>query len=76
MGEWLLDTVERGNSTLSECFSHFTAKQERIICMLTALEMAKHHLLHISQFGFLTEIHLIANFETRPSLEHIFTETD
>ena len=76
MGEWLLDTIIQGNTTLSACFKHFEAPSERIICLLTALEMAKHQLLEVSQFGFLAEIHLTPTFEHRPSLESIFTETD
>lgn len=76
MGEWLLDTLQNGSTTLSECFVQYTETSERIICLLTALEMAKHQILEVSQFGHLTEVHFNASFATRPSLEHIFTETD
>lgn len=76
MGEWLLDTLQQGRTTISECFTHYTDTSERIICLLTALEMAKHQILEVSQLGHLTEIYFNAAFSKRPSLEHIFTETD
>ena len=76
MGEWFLDKLQNGSTTLSECFVHYREPSERVLCLLTALEMAKHQLLEVTQFGHLTEVHFNASFATRPSLEHIFTETD
>lgn len=76
MGEWLLDQLDSGEQSLHRCLSHFHDKKEKIICFLTVLEMAKHHMVQIAQFEHLSEIHIYGQYTNRPSLETIFTEEE
>tara|TARA_B100001093_G_C26212469_1_gene752634 strand:- start:187 stop:540 length:354 start_codon:yes stop_codon:yes gene_type:complete len=74
MGEWILNQLEHGEHSLRHCLSKFQDKKEKIICFLTVLEMAKHHMVQIAQFEHLSEIHIYGQYTNRPSLELIFTE--
>ena len=76
MGEWLLDQLDSGEQSLHRCLNHFQDKKEKIICFLTVLEMAKHHMVQIAQFEHLSEIHIYGQYTIRPSLETIFTEEE
>jgi len=74
MGEWILDQLDKGESSLQKCLTHFHYRSEKIICFLTVLEMAKHQLVQVGQFEHLSEIFIYGQYTTRPSLELIFTE--
>ena len=74
MGEWVLDQLDKGEHSLHRCLAHFQERKEKIICFLTILEMAKHHMVQIAQFEHLSEIHIYGQYTSRPSLETIFTE--
>ena len=76
MGEWVLDQLDKGEHSLHRCLTHFRDKKEKIICFLTVLEMAKHHMVQIAQFEHLSEIHMYGQYTQRPNLEKIFTETE
>lgn len=76
MGEWLLDQLSQGETSLQHCLKQLSQPSEKIICFLTVLEIAKHQFIKVAQFAHLTEIHLYPSFSERPSLEHIFTEEE
>ena len=76
MGEWILDQLDKGEHSLHRCLTNFHDKKEKIICFLTVLEMAKHHMLQVAQFEHLSEIHIYSQYSHRPNLELIFTEED
>lgn len=74
MGEWLLDQVINQVPTLQECFHLLKNNAQRIVCLLTTLELARHQIIFIEQHGFLQPIHIEANFSERPKLTAFFTE--
>ena len=76
MGEWLLDQFAYGMNTLQYCLQQFAWKSEKIICLLTVLELAKHHMIQIDQQGFLGMITIHPTYTERPSLTHIFTDSN
>ena len=73
MGTWIVKSLNE-HRTLSHFFEQLPEKAEKVVCLITLLELAKHQMISIAQFDFLSEIHIEPLFTTQPSLEHIFTE--
>ena len=58
MGEWILNPLQNDTQTLSHYFEQLPKRSEKIVCLLTLLELAKHQMVSIAQFNFLSEIHI------------------
>jgi segregation and condensation protein A len=72
MGEWILNKLELGSSKFSEMTRSFPLKEERIVCFLTILELARHQIIDLFQIDHLSEISINHRYEQRPSLDFLF----